>query len=113
MDRQVCGHSAIILCAPDEGRTSSANPPQWLRHQQCDRSSSPIATEWFGGSNRMGPRSVIELAGLLFIIVVEDRPATYKEYVIYSAVRNCYYHVVRGRREISITRTAASEMHGA
>jgi hypothetical protein len=85
--------------------------PSVLDTGNVDRSTSPIATEWCGGGiNRVGRRSVTGPAALLFINVMETRPATYKEYVIYSALRNCYYHAVRGSRETSTTQTAALGM---
>ena len=66
----------------------------------ADRSTSAMATEWCGGDiNRVGRRSVTGPAALLFINVIGDSP--YKEYVIHSALRNCYYQaleVVEGPR---------------
>ena len=63
----------------------------------ADRSTSPIATEWCGGDiNRIGRRSG-HWACCTFVHQWDWRPApTYKEYVMYSATRNCYYRAVRG-----------------
>jgi hypothetical protein len=62
------------------------------------RSTSPIATEWCGGDiNRIGCRSIIGPAVLCSIHVMKNPLSTYKEYVMYSAPRNCYYHAVRGQ----------------